>query len=76
MLTIESTLCEINPVVDLKPAKPQVSQNETTLSDAEVFRRVAEIRSGWSVDERVERRMEADRRFERLMDMLTEPSEQ
>lgn len=48
------------------------SQNETRLSDQEIFDRVATIRSQWTLEERVERRREADRRFENLLDILTD----
>lgn len=39
-------------------------------SDAEITRRVLEIRSHWSLAERVERRQEADNRFADLLDKL------
>ena len=44
--------------------------NEVTLSDAEISRRVLHIRSGWSLSERVARRREAERRFVELLDTL------
>ena len=62
MLTIT---CE--PNVTETPVTPQ---NETTVSDREVSRRLMRIRSGWSIAERVRRRREADRRFEELLDTL------
>ncbi|MCD0463085.1 hypothetical protein [Roseiconus lacunae] len=51
------------------------SQNENTcekpqLSDAEIMRRVRDIRSNWSLSERKARREEADRRFQNLVDTL------
>ncbi len=49
---------------------PVVSQTETSLSDLEVSRRVLEIRSGWSLGERVRRRREAERRFADLLESL------
>ncbi len=49
---------------------PKASHHETQLSDQEIFRRVSRIRSGWSTQERVERRREADRRFEDLLNLL------
>ncbi len=49
---------------------PVSVQNET-LSDMEVSRRVLEIRSGWSLGERVRRRREAERRFIDLLESLT-----
>jgi len=47
-----------------------VSQSETPLSDSEIMDRVMKIRSSWSVQERVERRRVADRRFADLIDAL------
>ena len=51
------------------------TQNETigqeiNLSDAEIMRRVRDIRAAWSHSERAARREEADRRFENLIDTL------
>ncbi|KAA5541137.1 hypothetical protein FYK55_19575 [Roseiconus nitratireducens] len=40
------------------------------LTDAEIMRRVRDIKSTWSVAERAARRREADRRFENLMETL------
>jgi hypothetical protein len=48
------------------------AQNETSISDAELLQRVNRIRSGWSVEERVARRREAERRFAELLDTLCE----
>ena len=45
-------------------------QNETLPSNAEISQRVHRIRSGWTVEERVQRRHDADRRFEDLIDAL------
>ena len=45
------------------------SQNET-LSDVEISRRVLQIRSTWTVGERVNRRREAEKRFADLLDAL------
>ncbi len=50
---------------------PALTQNENLPSDLEVSRRVLEIRSGWTLSERVRRRREADRRFADLLDALT-----
>jgi hypothetical protein len=47
-----------------------VSQNESCVSDLEVLRRVAEIRSSWTIDERVRRRQEANRRLTNLIESL------
>ncbi|HBJ35888.1 MAG TPA: hypothetical protein DDZ51_14290 [Planctomycetaceae bacterium] len=46
------------------------NQIETIVSDAEISARVLRIRSGWSVQERVERRREAERRFANLIESL------
>lgn len=44
------------------------AQNETVLpSDMEISRRVMQIRSQWSVSERIRRRREAEQRFGDLM---------
>jgi len=48
-----------------------LSQIETLPPDHEILDRVMEIRSQWSVEERIERRKEADRRFVDLIDLLT-----
>ncbi len=63
MLTV-ATVSEFSEI-------PVVSQSETALSDLEVSRRVLEIRSGWSLGERVRRRREAERRFADLLESLT-----
>jgi len=47
------------------------SQNENLPSDIEIWRRVREIRAGWSVTERVRRRREAEHRFADLLDSLS-----
>jgi hypothetical protein len=47
-----------------------LNQNETIVSDAEISARVLRIRSGWSVNERMERRREAERRFANLIESL------
>jgi hypothetical protein len=47
-------------------------QNEIPLTDAEVSQRVMHIRSGWSVEERVQRRREAERRFAELINALAD----
>ncbi|MCM2371498.1 hypothetical protein [Aporhodopirellula aestuarii] len=46
------------------------AQNETPLTDVEILRRVRRIQSGWSVSERMDRRMEANRRFASLLETL------
>ncbi len=48
------------------------AQNETVPTDREISRRVLRIRAGWSVDERLRRRREAERRFVDLMTVLSD----
>jgi hypothetical protein len=50
----------------------QVAQNETLISDLEISRRVMQIRSRWTVAERLRRRRDAEQRFADLMTVLTE----
>ncbi len=47
-----------------------LSQNETPVSDRDILERVREIRSGWTLEERVARRLEAERRFADLIEAL------
>ena len=47
------------------------TQNEILPSDLEISRRVLQIRSQWSISERLRRRREAEQRFADLMDKLT-----
>ena len=49
-------------------AKPQTKESQ--LSDAEILRRVENIKSTWTLAERAARRREADRRFEHLIDVI------
>ncbi|QDV54279.1 hypothetical protein Mal33_02290 [Rosistilla oblonga] len=46
------------------------SHSDTTLSDFEIAGRVSAIRSNWSAEERVERHVEAARRFDALLEAL------
>ncbi|QDV71611.1 hypothetical protein Poly24_53500 [Rosistilla carotiformis] len=46
------------------------SQYDTTLSDFEIAGRVSAIRSTWTAKERVERHIEAARRFDALLEAL------
>ncbi len=54
---------------------PVLTQNENLPTDLEVSRRVLEIRSGWTLSERVRRRREAERRFADLLESLVTPCE-
>ena len=47
------------------------AQFETLPSDAEIYRRVRQIRSRWSDRERVERRRAAEARFAALLEKLS-----
>ena len=47
---------------------------ETLPSDLEISRRVLQIRSSWTVGERVRRRREAEQRFADLVDNLMGPA--
>ena len=58
------------PSTDLASTLTSSYQNETTLSDVEILRRVRKIRSGWSVSERMERRQVAGERFASLLEAL------
>jgi hypothetical protein len=48
------------------------SQNDVPVTDAEVLQRVSRIRRGWSAQERVQRRREAERRFAELVEALAD----
>ncbi len=52
----------------------RAAQIETSLSDLEISRRVLQIRSKWTVSERVRRRREAEQRFADLVDTLMGPA--
>ena len=52
----------------------RAAQIETSLSDLEISRRVLQIRSKWTVSERVRRRREAEQRFSDLVDTLMGPA--
>lgn len=53
--------CEANVPATIR------TQNETLPSDLEISRRVLQIRSQWSLTERLRRRREAEQRFADLM---------
>ena len=52
----------------------RAAQIETLPSDLEISRRVLQIRSKWSLSERVRRRREAEQRFNDLVDSLMGPA--
>ena len=64
-------LAVVNHSSEASPWEATVN-NRVPLSDHEVSQRVLHIRSGWSVQERVERRREAERRFAELVDALAD----
>lgn len=63
-------LTATTPSNDIVSQVTSATQNETNLSDTEILRRVREIRSTWSVTERLQRRREADQRFSNLLEAL------
>lgn len=64
MLTTTNTITESQTTADV--------QNETFPSDNEIAARVLQIRQGWDLNERIQRRDEAERRFSKLIDTLSE----
>ena len=52
----------------------RAAQIETSPSDLEISRRVLQIRSKWTVSERVRRPREAEQRFADLVDCLMGPA--
>lgn len=64
MLTTTQNITESQTAADV--------QNETLPSDNEIAARVLQIRQGWDLNERIQRRDEAERRFSTLIDTLTE----
>lgn len=46
------------------------TQSETRVSDVEISRRVLEIRSNWTLGERIRRRRQAEQRFADLLTAL------
>ena len=52
----------------------RAAQIETGPSDLEISRRVLQIRSKWTVSERMRRRQEAEQRFVDLVDSLMGPA--
>ncbi len=52
------------------PAQNEMVGQDVQLTDAEILRRVRNIKSTWTTAERAARRREADRRLENLIDTL------
>lgn len=65
-----TAICQTEVLETSSAAQNETSKAEVTLSDAEILRRVRDIRSNWTVDERAARREEADRRFENLLETI------
>ena len=57
----------INPPLESTNPKSQTTAN---VSDFEIARRVSAIRSRWTIEERRQRRNEATRRFDALLESL------
>lgn len=58
------------PAEDQLDRVQPLSQNEIPVSDRDILERVRQIRSGWSLQERQQRREEAERRFADLIEAL------
>lgn len=65
-----TALCNNDVLESQTTAQNETTGQEVDLSDAEIMRRVRDIRSTWSLSERRARREEADRRFENLIETL------
>lgn len=65
-----TAICQTEILETSSAAQIEIANIDTTLSDAEILRRVRDIRANWSVDERAARREEADRRFENLLETI------
>jgi hypothetical protein len=55
---------------EIAVSEPAGADGNVNLTDAEIMRRVRDIRSTWSMAERHARREEAERRFEHLLETL------
>lgn len=67
---MSTAVCETEVLESVSSAQNETSVQEIVLSDAEIMRRVRDIRSTWSNSERAARRAEADRRFENLIETI------
>ena len=65
-----TAVCDIEVLNSVMAAQNETSESEIKLSDAEILRRVQNIRSTWTLAERRKRREEADRRFENLIETI------
>ncbi len=65
-----TAICTGNVLETRNAAQNETAEREIQLSDAEIMERVRDIRASWTLAERHERRQEADRRFENLIETL------
>ncbi|QDV40220.1 hypothetical protein Enr13x_00260 [Stieleria neptunia] len=65
-----TAVCNKEVLKSASSAQNETASQETNLSDAEILRRVRDIRASWSLSERAARREEADRRFENLIETI------
>lgn len=69
-LNMITAVCNTEVLESRSAAQNETVGSDVKLSDAEIMRRVQDIRSNWSLAERCARREEADRRFENLIETL------
>ncbi|MCO8121749.1 hypothetical protein NHH03_08375 [Stieleria sp. TO1_6] len=65
-----TAICNSEVLETRSAAQNETMNSEVCLTDAEVMRRVRDIRSTWSRAERNARREEADKRFENLLETI------
>lgn len=65
-----TAVCNSDVTESRLAAQFETDVQEVKLSDAEIMRRVRDIRSTWTLAERRARRQEADRRFENLIETI------
>ena len=65
-----SAVCNTEVLESRSATQNETAEQEHRLSDAEIMRRVQDIRSNWTLSERSARREEADRRFENLIETI------
>ena len=65
-----TAVCNTEILESRSAAQNETAGAEVKLSDAEIMRRVRDIRSTWTLSERRARREEADRRVENLIETI------
>ncbi len=65
-----NAVCSTDVLDSQAAAQNETDAVEVMLSDAEIMRRVQDIRASWSLSERRARREEAERRFENLLETI------